>query len=176
MVAIVCRVDGNWVNIDMKTNMRMSVLALIIVLGTTGCASITDNLIATPTVELQNVEVVGLGFSNQTFLLSFDVSNPNPFALPIDSIAYGVKLDGHRFASGETNSDISVPASGSAEFAISVELNLIKTAPQLLSIVREGVRSEIPYELEGAFGIDIPMAPIVRYENRGSIQLRPNSY
>jgi len=157
-------------------NFRTGIAVLIVVVCTSSCASIGDTLIAPPKVQLSNVEVVGVGFDNQTFVLSFAVDNPNPFALPIDSIAYGIKLDGHRFASGETTSDISVPASGSQDFAISVELDLIKTAPQLLTLVRNGLRRDIPYELEGAFGLDVPLAPIVRYHNAGLIRIGPDSY
>lgn len=149
---------------------------MLLVVGLSGCASLTNSLITSPEVKLRNVEVVGLGFKNQTFLLSFDVSNPNSFSLPIDSVAYGVRLDGHRFASGETTSKISVPANGAANFAISVDLDLLRTAPKLLSIMRQGASDNIPYELEGAFGIDMPMAPIVRYQSSGSLRLFANSY
>lgn len=61
----------------------------------TGCAS-TASFIDTPDVTLRNVEVTKLDLHNQTFLLDFDVINPNPFPLPISAISYGVELDGHR--------------------------------------------------------------------------------
>ncbi len=139
--------------------------------GLSACASLPENLISAPDVKLQGVQVMGLGFKNQTFLLSFDIHNPNPFALPVSHVRYDVRLDGMRFASGETASEISVPASGDTEFAISVELDLLSTAPQLLSIVREGTRSEIPYELNGELGVDIPFTPPVSYRSDGAIQL-----
>jgi LEA14-like dessication related protein len=111
------------------------------------CESLPETIVSSPAVELRDVTLVGLGFSNQTFLLSFDISNPNPFSLPVSHISYGVKLDGQRFASGQTPSDIAVPASG--------------TSP----------RTEIPYELEGELGVDIPFAPPVSYRSNGAIQL-----
>lgn len=151
---------------------RMAVLASLLALGgLAGCASLPENLIATPRVELRDVQIVGLGFKNQTFLLSFDISNPNPFPLPVNHISYGVRLDGLRFASGEAASDISVPAGGDSEFAISVELDLLSTAPQLLSIMRDGTRGEIPYSLDGRLGIDIPMTPPVTFRSDGAIRV-----
>ncbi len=151
---------------------RMAVLASLLALGgLAGCASLPENLIATPRVELRDVQIVGLGFKNQTFLLSFDISNPNPFPLPVNHISYGVRLDGLRFASGEAASDISVPAGGDSEFAISVELDLLNTAPQLLSIMRDGTRGEIPYSLDGRLGIDIPMTPPVTFRSDGAIRV-----
>ena len=157
---------------------RRSALAgiLVTVAALGGCASLPENLISKPEVELRDVQVMGLGFQSQTFLLSFDISNPNPFPLPVNHVSYGVKLDGMRFASGKTASDISVPASGTTQFAISVELDLLNTAPRLLSVVRDGARGEIPYELEGQLGIDIPMTPPVTYRTTGAIRLDSHGF
>lgn len=141
-----------------------------------GCASTLENVLSTPKVQLRDVQVVGLGFKSQTFLLSFDVSNPNPFPLPIDAVSYSVRLDGQRFASGETPSEFSVPAGGNAAFAISVDLNLLQTSPQLLSVVRDGVRKDIGYDLEGRLMVGIPLTPPVSYRNSGTIRLQSEAF
>lgn len=148
----------------------------IVLLGSAlaGCATTVENLVKSPTVELRSVQLMGLGFAGQTFLLSFDINNPNPFALPVSSVSYGIKLNGQRFASGETPGEFSVPASGNGQFAISVDLNLLQTAPQLLSIVRQGIREDVVYELDGRLALDIPLAPAVSYRNSGSIRLSPS--
>lgn len=142
----------------------------------TGCATTMESLVKSPDVKLSNVQIVGLGLKSQTFLLSFDVRNPNGFSLPVRSVNYGVRLDGQRFASGETPSEFSIPANGDAQFAISVDLNLLQTAPQLLSIVRQSVRDEVSYELEGTLAVDIPLAPPVSFRNAGSIRLSSGSF
>jgi len=146
---------------------------VLLAFALTGCATTMENLVKSPTIELRSVQVMGLGFNGQTFLLSFDISNPNPFPLPVSAVSYGIKLDGQRFASGETPSEFSVPASGNGQFAISVDLNLLQSAPQLLSIVRQGVRKNVAYELNGRLAVDIPLAPAVSYRNTGSIRLSP---
>lgn len=151
------------------------VLLLVLLLVLSGCASTVQNLVMSPAVQLRGLQVLGLGFKSQTFLLSFDISNPNPFALPVRSVAYALKLDGQRFASGETPSEFSVPANGDAQFAISVDLDLLNTAPQLLSIVRQSVRRDVAYELEGRLAVDIPLAPAITYRNSGSIRLSSTS-
>lgn len=139
--------------------------------GLTACASLPESVISSPEIELRDVQVMGLGFDSQIFLLSFDISNPNPFPLPVKHVRYGVRLDGQRFASGATESSLSVPAGGATQFAISVELDLLTTAPQLLTILRAGTRRDIPYALEGELGIDIPMTPPVSYRTDGTIRL-----
>ena len=161
----------------MNYTRRRAVAGLCVVLGALGaCASIPEDVISKPEVSLRDVQVMGLGFKNQTFLLSFDISNPNPFPLPISHISYGVRLDGQRFASGDTPSEISVPAGGKTQFAISVELDLLSTAPRVLTIVRDGVRRDIPYELNGQLGLDLPMAPAVAYRTEGTIRLNTGGY
>lgn len=144
---------------------------VVAMLAMSGCASTLQNFVQSPVVELRAVRVLGLGFNGQTFLLSFDISNPNAFALPVRSVRYALKLDGRRFASGETSSEFSVPANGDARFAISVDLNLLHTAPQLLAIVRQSAREDVSYELDGRLGVDIPLAPAVTYRNSGFIRL-----
>lgn len=138
-----------------------------------GCASTAD-LVDAPRVRLSNVAVTEIDLSNQTFLLDFEVSNPNPFPLPVRSISYGVELDGFRFASGQTRGEFTVPAGGEGSFAISVDVNLMRTAPQLLFIVSDGVKREIPYALSGRFEVDIPLAPPLTFRDDGTIRVRAN--
>ncbi|MGI9225798.1 MAG: LEA type 2 family protein [Woeseiaceae bacterium] len=136
----------------------------------TGCAS-TGSLVESPHVTLRDVKVAEIDLDSQTFLLDFDVTNPNPFPLPISAISYGVELDGFRFASGETQGDFTFPASSDGGFSISVELNLMRTAPQLLFIVRDGVQRDIPYALTGTFDVDIPFMNAVNFKTSGTIRL-----
>ena len=159
----------------MTTMMRRLTIVMLLI-GMSGCATTLENAISMPRVELDDVRVVGLGFNNQTFLLSFDVANPNPFPLPVNAVRYGVKLDGQLFASGRTPSEFSVPADGNAQFAISVEVDLLRTAPRLLTLVRESHSDAIRYELEGEFGLDIPLAPPIAYRHSGMIRIGNGVY
>jgi LEA14-like dessication related protein len=135
-----------------------------------GCASIGIT-VEKPSVSLRTVEVADIDLGGQTFVLDFNVVNPNPFPLPIRTISYGVELDGFRFASGETQGAFTVPANGDSHFEITVDVDLMRTAPQLMFIVRDGVYRDIPYSLEGRFGIDVPFANPVSFRNEGSLRL-----
>jgi LEA14-like dessication related protein len=146
-------------------------LLLLISVVLSACAAM-EIAIDPPIVSLRNVDVTEVDFSKQTFVLSFDVTNPNSFSLPINYVSYGVKLDKHRFASGETVASFTVPANSDSEFAISVDLDLFRTAPQLLYTFRDGTRRDLPYELSGKFGIDIPFVSSVPFEYSGEIRLR----
>ena len=154
-----------------KPKLMSHTVTLLAASALASCAS-TGNLISAPSVSLRNVQMTQIDFTGQTFLLGFDVVNPNPFPLPISAVSYGVELGGYRFATGETQAGFTVPASGDGEFAISVELNLLKTAPQLLFIVRDGEKRDIPYELTGQLGVDIPFTKPVSFESSGDIRLQ----
>ena len=136
----------------------------------TGCAT-TGVTIEKPGISLRNVEVTAVDLDSQTFVLDFDVVNPNPFPLPIRSVSFGVELEGLSLASGETRSAFTVPAGGDGHFAITVDVDLMRTAPQLMFIVRDGIYRDIPYALEGRFAIDVPFADPVSFRNEGSIRL-----
>ena len=94
--------------------------------------------------------------------------------LPVNNVTYGLRLDGQRFASGETVSDFTIPANGRTGFAISVNLNLLQTAPQLLAIVRDSSRRDVRYDIDGRLGVDIPLTGSLKYSNSGLLALHSN--
>jgi LEA14-like dessication related protein len=145
---------------------------LLLVAFILGACAGMEVAIDPPVVSLKKVDVADVDFSKQTFVLSFDVSNPNSFPLPINFVSYGLKLDDQRFASGETVAAFTVAANSVSELAISVDLDLLRTAPQLLYILRDGVTRDLPYELKGKFGIDIPFVDSVSFEYAGEIRLQ----
>ena len=137
------------------------------------CAS-AGQLIESPTVELSGIKVSDFNYSGQTFVLSFDVNNPNPYALPIKSVRYHVQLAEQRFASGETNSDFSIPASGKGAFDISVELDILRSTTQVASILRDGMHRPVPYELSGSLAVDLPFIKPVPFSASGVIAIAAN--
>lgn len=154
---------------DRRTTINGTAWVLIACLMAS-CASM-EQLVSEPRVSLRQVQVTELALDKQTFVLDFDVTNPNPFPLPIKAVSYGVELDGQRFASGATQSAFTVPAGSDGAFAISVNLNLLQTAPKLLFIVRDGVRRDVPYKLEGRFEIDMPFVRPLSFTSTGTIRL-----
>ncbi len=150
---------------------RIPVMAVVACLAAlSGCATLED-AVQPPEIRLADVTLESLDIDGQTFLLSFDVTNPNPFPLPIAEVRYGIALDGYRFASGAAASEFTVPAGGDGRFAISVDVNLLESAPQLLFIVRDGVYREIPYSLEGRMQLGLPAPVSKSFATSGVIQL-----
>ncbi len=150
-----------------------SFLTVLVAVMIAGCAG-TGVVVERPEVTLSGVEMRNLSFSGQTFLLSFDVNNPNPFPLPIRSVRYHVQLANQTFASGETQGDFSIPASGNGEFDISVELDILKSAGQLTSVLRSGMSKPVAYELNGSLAVDIPFVNPLPFSTSGVITIASN--
>ena len=148
-------------------SLALSVLAMLL----SACASLPENLLQAPDVQLRDIKATKLGFGAQTFVLTFDAANTNGIAIPVRNVGYTLKLDGRHFASGETATEFSIPARGSSQFEISVDLDLLSSAPQLMSLIRDRSRDDIPYRLEGRFGVDLPLVPELRYSNDGAIRI-----
>lgn len=134
------------------------------------CAD-TSTLVDSPSVTLTSLQSGHLSFDRQTFVLGFAISNPNAFPLPVKSFHYNVELAGQKFASGETQSEFTVPAHGDSAFAISVDLDMLQQTSRLASLLRVSSRGEVPYKLDGKLAVNIPFSKPVSFSNSGSISL-----
>ncbi len=143
---------------------------LFALVSLSGCAG-TGSVIDSPRVDLTAVELTSANIRRQTFLLSFDVSNPNPFPLPVKAVDYEVIFDDRKFAGGQTQGSFTVPASGDDSFAISVDLDFLSSATHLTSLFSGGFSENISYELQGSLAVDIPFVKPIPFSNSGVINM-----
>ena len=145
-------------------------MALAVTLVLSACAG-TETLVSSPTVNLASVELEHAGLRQQTFLLGFDVSNPNPFPLPVRSMTYRVLFDDEKFAGGEAAGSFTVPARSADEFMISVDLDILNSAGQLAALMQNGVPDQVSYALEGSLTVDIPFTRPIPFSSTGVIRV-----
>ncbi len=157
-----------------STQLQISV-CVIAALLLSACAS-TETMVAAPKVQLKSVELSKVSFNQQTFLLGFDVSNPNAFPLPVKAIRYRLLFDGRNFAQGETRGNFTVPARGDDHFVLSVNINFLDSATQLTSLLRGGVPDHVEYELQGSLSINIPFVKPVPFSSTGVIPVKKNIF
>lgn len=148
---------------------------LLLLVFISSCAS-TESLVSSPTVSLTSVHLDKASLSGQTFQLGFDVDNPNPFPLPVQTVEYRVLIEDQNFARGSTDGGFIVPAGGEDEFVISVELDILNTTPQLSSLFRGDMTDGINYELQGSLTVDIPFAKPLPFSSTGVIQMQGNLF
>jgi LEA14-like dessication related protein len=128
-------------------------------------------MISSPEVRLTSVEIRSADFDSQTFLLGFDVSNPNPFPLPVKAVSYNIRLGDQQFASGRTQGNFTVPSNGDSAFVISVELDLLRTTTGLKSFMPGTGRENLSYELRGSFVVDIPFTKPLTFSHTDRIDM-----
>lgn len=151
---------------------RRLIPGLVIVGMLAGCAAGTEALVSTPDVDLKSVSMERVGFTGQTFLLGFEVDNPNAFPLPVKAVKYRVMFDDARFAGGETRAAFTVPAKGTDQFMLSVELDIINSATEVMSLLKGGMPEHVKYRVEGSLTVDIPFARPLPFSSSGTIQVR----
>ena len=157
----------------MKTQASLTLLpGLLICSMLTACAAGTSALVSTPAVDLTSVEMERVTFKGQMFLLGFEVENPNAFPLPVKMVKYRVMFDDERFAGGETQASFTVPANGKDDFMLSVELDILKSSDQVLSLLKDGMPSRVTYRVDGSLEVDIPFARPLPFSSSGTIQVR----
>lgn len=155
----------------MNSSKRFSVCtALAATLLLMACAT-TETIVRPPVVTLTGAEVGKISFRQQTFLLHFDVSNPNSFALPVKSVRYRILFDQKQFADGETAGEFVVPARGDEQFQLSVNTDFLDSVSNLSSLLRGGLPDHVEYELQGSLTVDIPFVPAVPFSSQGVIKI-----
>jgi LEA14-like dessication related protein len=154
---------------------RLSNLLLIAALFMTACAT-TETFIGKPTVVLTSVELQKVRFSSQSFLLRFEVSNPNAFPLPVESIKYRILFDDQKFAGGETPASFSIPANGNGAFTLSINTDFLGSATQITSLLSGGAPEHVEYEIKGSLAIDIPLVRPLSFTNSGVIPVKKSPF
>jgi LEA14-like dessication related protein len=150
--------------------LAVKAVSLVAVLAMTACAG-TGTLITSPEVRLTSVEMTSADFHRQKFVLGFHVSNPNAFPLPVKSVAYRVRLGDQPFVSGETQGGFTVPSNGDSSFAISVEVDLLRTTTKLAGFIPGNIQRDLTYELSGSLAVDIPFAKPLQFSHSDRIDM-----
>jgi LEA14-like dessication related protein len=103
----------------------------------------------------------------QTFLVKFQVQNPNNRALPVSGLHADLNVAGQRIASGVSNQAFVVPPMGESEFDMTITANM---AMALLQLANRHADS-IDYEVTGSANLDLPFMHDLPFHQTGSFSL-----
>lgn len=120
-----------------------------------------------PTVTLEKIKPIKFNFSKQKLELTLNVSNPNAFSLPLNTLNFAAQLAGEAIADGQSQQRITIPANGSANLHVVVTTSLGKLINQVRSALNEG--SNIDYTIKGNLKLDNWPSPIP-FNNAGEIE------
>ncbi len=139
-------------------------LLLILLLCTAACAA---------KFERPNLTVVGIDMKSgnllqQTFLVKFQIQNPNDRELPVSGLHAELNVGGEQIASGVSNRAFVVPAHGQSEFDMTIIANM---ALAMLKLANQHADS-IDYEVTGAASLDLPFMHDLPFHQNGSFPLK----
>ncbi|MEM8983856.1 MAG: LEA type 2 family protein [Pseudomonadota bacterium] len=163
---------SNAVAVQAKEGLRWPRYALLLAsawLG--GCATLAE-YVETPRIALAEIAIVDVSLASQQFTLGLDITNTNPFPLPLASLDYAVELAGQRFATGSSTQSLLVGANATERVALTIDTDLATSALTLARLFIGGTPESLAYRLTGNVGLDLPQADkLLAYESAGEVAL-----
>jgi LEA14-like dessication related protein len=130
-------------------------LASVLWLGilTFGCAStpLLGPEVLVPDVFLTNVSPIGGGLFEQRIELTFRVTNPNDFELPIRGSVFDLAINDAPFARGVSRDAVVLPALGETLVKVEASTSTLGLMKQLSQL---GSKKQLNYALTGHFNLD----------------------
>jgi LEA14-like dessication related protein len=127
----------------------MRILALALTMLVAACATAISK---PPVVTLAGVDLESIGLFEQRYVLQLRVMNPNDADIPIEGLTFDVELNGMRFASGVSNSAVTVPRLGEALLEVRATSNLASVMRQLHDL-QKGGRGSLDYRIKGSLRV-----------------------
>ena len=147
--------------------MRRSCMAVLgaALLATPGCALLTAT---PPTVEVQRVELRGVGLLDQALGVALCVTNLNDTALDFRRVTVAVDAAGAPLAAGASDTVVRLPPHSSTVVPFTVVTTVRNLGPQLLGVLRTG---EVAYRLHGSVQLTGALAMTLPFSHAGRLDL-----
>src|SRR5271166_4236011 len=139
-------------------------LLLILLLCTAACSAKFER----PTLTVVGIDMQRGNLLQQTFLVKFQIQNPNDRDLPVSGLHAELHVGGEQIASGVSNRAFVVPAHGQSEFDMTITANM---ALAMLKLANQHADS-IDYEMTGAASLDLPFLRNLPFHQNGSLSLK----
>ena len=124
----------------MKVRIIFAWTICFIMLFFQGCASLDERLNPIqPRVFVDAIEIEDASLSGLTALLTLNIENPNNFVLNARGLDYTMNLGGTDILSGESSSNMSVPALGSGKIEVPVRISYASLIEVLPKVFETGV-------------------------------------
>lgn len=139
-------------NYKSKSSSATAAMALLMGLVTlasfalTGCASIAEQIIKEPKVNLSRVNVKDVTAQGATVLFGVEVDNPNAFALKVDSLRYDIEIGGKALTSGRIEQAAEVQANAKSIVDIPVPVKFSEIFSSVMDLVSSGSK---PFRVRG---------------------------
>jgi len=133
-------------------------LCLTVCLILSACASLPQKALK-PEVELVSVIPLNISLSEQKLRFNLNVTNPNSFELPVESVDFIARFNDTDIASGKSHQTAVIPANGKAVLILDVTAGIDRLASTLQTLL-QGDDLNLNYELTGSVTIEDWSSPI----------------
>jgi LEA14-like dessication related protein len=158
---------------DMTKEARRNAFAGVVLLSValSGCATLKNALqFQRPDLELQEINVTGLGLSGGTLDLVFDVYNPNQYRLRSTRLEVGLELAGTDFGEALIDKPLDFSPENHSRVVMPVRFTWAGVGAAARSLLQS---QELPYGLTGAVLLDTPLGERrVQLQGKGNVPLR----
>lgn len=124
--------------------------------ATAGCALVTAT---PPSIAVMDVELVGVGLTEQQLAVTLCITNPNSSELGFRRVTADLDVSGAPLATGASDLSVRLPPLTSTKVPFTVVTTVQNLGPQLLRVIQTGTvnyRVHGTVSLQGAFGITLP--------------------
>jgi len=151
---------------------KMSLITLSLFFGVYGCSALPslEQLVAKPKLAVTSFSMNEASFLKQSFKVKLKVDNPNAFALPILGLDYGLNVAGVDVAQGSNAKSLTIPAGGSDFLEVDFNTNLLKTLPDLRSVIMKGGK-DIAYTFSGNLKTENSIVNSIPFKKSGLFEL-----
>jgi LEA14-like dessication related protein len=123
-----------------------------------------------PQIELQEINVTGLGLTGGTLDLVFDVYNPNDYRLRSTRLEVGLELAGTDFGEALIDKPLDLSPENHSRVMMPVRFTWAGVGAAARSLLES---RELPYGLSGAVLVETPIGERrVELKSRGNVPLR----
>jgi len=130
-------------------------LLLVAALVLSGCAGVRDALDPKPpTVSVEGVRVIAIGFNHADLALDLRVENPNAIAVNLAGFDYRLSVDGRSVLQGDRKRRLELPAKDATTLEVPLRLNFGDVAGVVGSFAG---RDRIDYEIQLGLDVDVPV-------------------
>ena len=146
---------------------RLAVVAIVVA----SCATLRQALnFQEPQVDLQQINITGLGLSGGTLDLVFDVYNPNQYRLTSTRLDVGIDLEGTHFGDALIDKPLDLSAENHSQVVMPVRFEWAGVGAAARGIL---TKQALGYGLTGAVLVDTPIGEKrVQLRGNGTVPLR----
>lgn len=144
-------------------------LAVLTCVALSGCESVSA-LIEPPSVELAGLTLRSAGLEAQSFEVALNVTNPNIVPLPVERVAFSVRVAGGGVMNGRTVEAFTLGPGDTETVRIDVDTNLVSSVSRLIALL-QGPTSTIPYDLDGSVTVARGIGRTFPFNHRGEVPL-----